>query len=197
MPDAPDPWLLNDPWRAARPVQRLEPGEGKVVPDQVEQRLQQQASKLQALEHDMKSFREECHAARKEDRAAFMHDVEGLRQQVGHVATDVTEQIRTSVLTLQEAQARQQAQMQSSLEELKNLFQSQPGLPRKARKEEEPGLCDGDKRGKGPCMGRGGVSSSWGAGFCCRLMSGHGWSESLASQSFAVLSICAVMHTQC
>ena len=43
--DAPDPWLLNDPWRAARPVQRLEPGEGKVVPDQVEQRLQHQASR--------------------------------------------------------------------------------------------------------------------------------------------------------
>ena len=110
------------------------PGMG---PAQIEVKLHQQATRMQALEADVRALRKEQHAARQADKAAFAQDMEAVKSQMGCLAKDVADQLKTSVHALQESQQRQQQQMQSSLEELKSLFLQSPALPRKQRKEDE------------------------------------------------------------
>ena len=137
-----DPWLLNDPWKQAKsqdnaaPPAELDHGPAPAS-SSVEGKLQQQAARMSALESDVRALRDEQRTARQVDKAQFAQDMESVRQQMGCLAKDVSEQLRTSVQTLQDSQQRQQLQMQNSLEELKALFLQPHHLPRKQRKEEE------------------------------------------------------------
>ena len=92
------------------------------------------------LESDVKAIREKHQSARREDKAAFLHDLGQVKMQVAGLLRDVAEQLKTSVRTLQERQAQQQLQMQQSLEELKQLMLHPAQLPRKARREDESEL---------------------------------------------------------
>ena len=136
-----DPWLHNDPWRQARRGPSPATGSDAVNQPpptaQIEVKLHQQDTRMQALEADVRALREEQHAARQADKAAFAQDMEAVKSQMGCLARDVADQLKTSVHALQESQQRQQQQMQSSLEELKSLFLQSPALPRKQRKEDE------------------------------------------------------------
>ena len=138
-----DPWIHSDPWRHAKLPSKPQPSalpEPRTAVGPVEARLQSQDHRLNALEADLQSLRKEHQQQRQEDRASFSGDLEGVQQQMQAVSKDVSEQLRLSVQTLQDAQLRQQAQMQSSLEELKQLFMNPPTLAKKARKDEEPSL---------------------------------------------------------
>ena len=141
--DGQDPWLHTDPWRQARAATRptvAPTAEARAPTGPVEARLQTQDQRLTALEADLKSFRHEQQQQRQSDRAAFAKDLDDVKQQMQTASKEMSEQLRTSVQTLQDAQLRQQAQMQSSLEELKQLFMNPPTLPKKARREDEPHL---------------------------------------------------------
>ena len=134
--DGQDPWLHNDPWRQSKLLR----AERRAPTGPVESRLQSQDQRLSALEADLKSFRQDQQQQRQEDRTAFAKDLDGVKQQMQVASREMTEQLKTSVQALQDAQLRQQAQMQSSLEELKQLFMNPPTLPKKARREDEPSL---------------------------------------------------------
>ena len=138
--DQSDPWLHNDPWRQAKLPSQQEGPEVRLLPESVDTRLNQHATKLQSLEKDLQAFREEQKAARQEDRAVFAKDLATVQGQMATMAKDVSDQLAASVQVLQEAQSKQQQQMQSSLDELKQWFMQSKSPPRKARKDDEPAL---------------------------------------------------------
>ena len=140
--EAPDPWLHNDPWKAAaKPAASLKSApDPRTVPGPIEQRFQQQESRLQSLEQDLQKLRDEQQQHRTADRASFAQGLQEVERQVSSLGKDFASQLKASVQAMQDSQTRQQEQMQSSLEDLKAIFLTSPQPPRKARREDEPSM---------------------------------------------------------
>ena len=119
-----DPWQHYDPWKGAQ-----FPGKDKApVPEPktnlgpVEQRFQAQETRLQALEQGLQSFRDDHKRSREEDRAEASSQAKAVEAHVNSIARDLSEQMRLAAQLAQDAQLRQQEQLQSSLDELKSLI---------------------------------------------------------------------------
>ena len=123
--EASNPWASYESWKGATFPAKDKPASADPRPASgpVEKRFQQQETRLQALEQGLQQFRSEQQQAREEDRTQGLQAVE---TQVSSLAKGFSEQMRQST------QLRQQEQMQSSLDESKNLIVSPPTrkLPR-------------------------------------------------------------------
>ena len=131
-----DPWLFQDPWSKAASfdsrssVSSLSTSNApRQLTGPTEARFQQLDSRLQALEagmQELKKQQEQQHAQlvqmQAEDRDATQAAVTGLKEQLSVLTTDLAAQLRVSTESLQTAQAQQQHQMQSGIDELKALF---------------------------------------------------------------------------
>ena len=140
--EAADPWLLSDPWKVGRTQAKPDksaPMKPRLVQGPVEHRFQQQDGRLLALEQGLKEFREEHQAARSEDRAAAERGVKAVEAQVGNLAREFSDQMKASLQLMQDAQLRQQEQMQSSLDELKGLMLGSAGNARKQPRNGDAG----------------------------------------------------------
>ena len=138
-----DPWLTSDPWSNARstlssfggrPSQLRFPAApqapaGRAVTGPTEQRFQQQDARLQTLEENLQALKLQQEQGHQQlvqqqtaDRQTAAQATASLQEQLSSVGTELTRQLQASATALQNAQQHQQAQMQSSLDELKALF---------------------------------------------------------------------------
>ena len=134
-----DPWQNFDPWRGAKlpGKQDSKPvAEARSVTGPVETRFQHQDQRLAALEQGMSDLRAEHAKAREEDRQQQAAQHTALEGQVAGLARQFSEQLKASMQLVQDAQLRQQEQMQTAMDELKSLIVAQPAPARKARREE-------------------------------------------------------------
>ena len=128
-----------DPWRGAKlpGKQDSKPvAETRSVTGPVEARFQQQDQRLAALEQGMSDLRAEHAKAHEEDRQQQAAQHTALEGQVAGLARQFSEQLKASMQLVQDAQLRQQEQMQTAMDELKTLIVAQPAPARKARREE-------------------------------------------------------------
>ena len=140
-----DPWTLSDPWSAYAAKQRQKGPTATPSPVQTastapaprhlggptEQRFQEQEGRLQALETGLQNLRvqqdkqhEEVLVQQKEDRAAAQTANQQLQDRIALIGADFSKQLQQSVASLQGAQVQQQQQMQTSLDEIKQLMLS-------------------------------------------------------------------------
>ena len=106
-----------------------------------EQRFQQQDARIHALEESMQALKvqqEQSHLQlvqqQTADRQAAAQATAGLQEQLSTVGSELTRQLQASAEALQNAQTQQQLQVQSSLDELKNLFLESRDIRASAKK---------------------------------------------------------------
>ena len=133
-----DPWLISDPWSAYRSSKSNPTSFGSLTssvpaPKQLtgptEKRLQAQEDRLKALEdglHNLRVQSDERHTElvqqQQHDRVQTKEQAEQLSDRIALLSHDFTRQLQLSVESLQGAQNQQQRQVQTSIDELKQLL---------------------------------------------------------------------------
>ena len=130
--DTSDPWLVSDPWSAYRSSQSQGQSPAGVIPaksadQQLTARVHEQDNKIAALEHGLKSLREECHEAQQQAAASklqVLQDLQSVRSEVQTVGTGLRQQLQASLESMRNAQAQQDQQVSLGMAELKALILS-------------------------------------------------------------------------
>ena len=133
-----DPWLQSDPWSSYRPTKSgpisfTSTAATAPAPRQLsgptEKRLQAQEDRLRTLEEGLHNLRvqgDERHAElvqqQQQDRQQSQAQTSQLSDRIALLSNDFTRQLQLSVESLQGAQSQQQKQVQTSIDELKQLL---------------------------------------------------------------------------
>ena len=133
-----DPWLLSDPWSSYKSTTNSTNSFGSLAssapaPKQLagptEKRLQAQEDRLKALEdglHNLRVQGDERHTElvqqQQQDRLQTKAQTEQLSDRIALLSHDFTRQLQLSVESLQGAHNQQQQQVQTSIDELKQLL---------------------------------------------------------------------------
>ena len=113
----------------------------RIEPCQLSRETLAQDSRLAVLEQGLQAIREDHAQARKEDRAENARQLQAVETQVSSIAKELGDQLKMQCQLMQDAQLRQQEQMQASMDELKALFGA-PSPP--ARKQPRNGDTNAD-----------------------------------------------------
>ena len=144
LPPATDPWLTSDPWSTYKASQKPAlPAQSAVAPartvdQQLSQRVHDQETKLAALQQSLQDLRAEHHEAQQtaaQDKHQVLQDIQSVRAEVQGVGSTMQQQLQASLEGMRSAQAQQEQQMKTGMDELKALLLASQGY-KKARRED-------------------------------------------------------------
>ena len=92
---------------------------------------------LQTVQSEQIAFRAEVGQTREKDMKNINAQLGGLGTSLDKVQRDLAQQLQTSITSLVGAQAQQQAQMQASMDELKQLLVDSSGFHKRAKTEDK------------------------------------------------------------
>ncbi|OLP95288.1 hypothetical protein AK812_SmicGene22606 [Symbiodinium microadriaticum] len=134
QPSTTDPWLISDPWSAYKAAQKPAPptqsavAPTRTVDQQLSQRVHDQETKLAELQQSLQALRTEHHEAQQvaaQDKHQVMQDLQSVRAEVQGVGSTMQQQLQASLDGMRSAQAQQEQQMKTGMDELKECFPCQ------------------------------------------------------------------------
>ena len=143
QPSTTDPWLISDPWSAYKAAQKPAPptqsavAPTRTVDQQLSQRVHDQETKLAELQQSLQALRTEHHEAQQvaaQDKHQVMQDLQSVRAEVQGVGSTMQQQLQASLDGMRSAQAQQEQQMKTGMDELKALLLASQGY-KKARRD--------------------------------------------------------------
>ena len=146
-----DPWANGDPWQTYRVAHGMPMGTkagpastAREVVGPTEKRFQDQDSRLSVLERTLsevqskqEAFRAEVQKNREADMQSVTQQMSNLGVTMGKVQQDLAQQLQTSYASLVAAQAQQQAQLQSGVDELKAMLGATNATNKRHKAEED------------------------------------------------------------